>query len=81
MKNIDETLSYLGPAIERNNERWSEVITKWAPLKPETRNVYSHEEAVAQLKNWLLERGQWLDNNIDALQADAHPTRNKKYDH
>ncbi len=81
MNYIDETLSYLGPAIERNNERWSEVITKWAPLKPETRNVYSHEEAVAQLKNWLLERGQWLDNNIDALQADAHPSRNKKYDH
>lgn len=81
MNYIDETLAYLGPAIDRNNAKWDEIITQWAPLEPETRNVHSHEEAVAQLKSWLLERSQWMDNNIDALRAVAHPSRNKKYDH
>lgn len=81
MQYIDETLDYLGPAIERNNERWSEAITKWDPLIPVERNSYSHEDAVAQLKAWILERGSWLDENIDTLNAVAHPSRNKSYNH
>lgn len=81
MDYIDETLAYLGPAVERNNERWSEAMTEWEPLEPVERNSHSHEEAVEQLKEWLLERGAWMDQNIDSLRAVAHPSRNKRYDH
>ena len=81
MNYIDETLEFLGPAMERNNQRWNEAITQWEPLSPVSRNVYSSEEAVQQLKEWLRERGDWLDENIHALRQYCHPSRNKVYDH
>lgn len=28
---IDETLAYLGPAVERNNQRWNDAMTQWEP--------------------------------------------------
>lgn len=76
---IDETIQWLGPAVKRNNERWRYVFTDYEPLQPESRNLHSHEEAVEQLKTWLRERGAWMDKNIDALRAVAHPSRNKVY--
>lgn len=78
---IDETLEWLCPAIDRNTQRWRESIEEWEPLIPEERNVYSQEEAVDQVRHWLHERGEWLDENIDALQAKAHPSRNHAYNH
>lgn len=81
MDYIDETLEYLGPAAERNNTRWREAMTEWEPLQPAERNLHSQEEAVTQLKEWLLKRGKWMDENIDSLQAVAHPSRNKRYNH
>jgi len=81
MDYIDETLAYLGPAIQRNNQRWAEEISGWDGLIPAERNLHSHEEAVQQLKTWLLARGAWLDQNIHALRQYAHPSRNKVYNH
>lgn len=78
---IDETVKWLGPAVDRNSERWREAITEWEPLTPVERNVYSQEEAAERLKHWLHERGEWLDENIHALRAVAHPSRNKAYNH
>lgn len=81
MNYIDETLEYLGPALERNNQRWEAEITGWNGLEPAERNVHSHEEAVTQMKEWLLDRGEWLDAHIDILRQYAHPSRNKVYNH
>ena len=81
MDYIDETLAYLGPALERNNERWADEIAGWDALVPAERNVHSHEEAVDQLKNWILARGAWLDEHIDALKFYGHPSKNKVYNH
>lgn len=78
---IDETLDWLGPAVRRNNRRWADAIANWNGLAPEERNVHSHREAVVQLKDWLVERGAWLDYNLHAIQQYAHPSRNKKYNH
>ena len=78
---IDETLAYLGPAVERNNQRWNDAMTQWEPLTPEERNLHSHEEAVDQLKEWLYERGIWLDENIHTIRQNCHPSRTKVYDH
>ena len=78
---IDETLEYLGPAVERNNERWKEVMTEWEPLEPVSRNLHSHEEAVEQLKDWLVNRGEWLDENFHAVKQFSHDSRNKRYNH
>ena len=78
---IDETLDWLGPAVERNNRRWADTIEHWNGLTPEERNLHSHREAVAQLKDWIVERGDWLDYCIHALRQYAHPSRNKKFNH
>lgn len=80
MDYIDQTLAYLGPAVERNNQRWQQAMTQWEPLTPVERNVHSHEEAVEQLKQWLISRGDWLDENIHTIRQYAHPSRNKVYD-
>ena len=78
---IDETLDYLGPAVERNNKRWAASFTEWQPLVPKKRNLKTHEEAVDQLKTWLHERGEWLDENIHTLNQYCHQSRNKNYNH
>lgn len=76
---IDDTLKWLGPAVERNSERWAAAYTDYDPLHPRERNVHSLDEAVEQLKDWIHARGAWLDDNIGALRAVAHPSRNKQY--
>ena len=81
MEYIDDTLEYLGPALERNNQRWAAEIEGWEGLLPAERNLHSHGEAVAQLKEWLLARGAWLDAHIDILRQYSHPSRNKVYNH
>ena len=81
MDYIDSALAYLGPALERNNQRWAAEIAGWDGLSGEGRNPHSHEEAVEQLKDWLLKRGAWLDENIHSLRQYAHPSRNKSYNH
>lgn len=81
MNYIDDTISWLGPAVERNSQRWSEQITNWDGLGSNLENPHSQEEAVQMLKNWLIRRGEWLDEYIDVLQQYAHPSRNKKFNH
>lgn len=78
---IDETLDWLGPAVERNNKRWADAITGWNGLLPRERNLHTHGAAVVQLKGWLERRGGWLDENIHTLRQYAHPSRNKKFNH
>ena len=80
MDYIDETLEWLGPAVERNSECWAKAMEE-DMLRPAERNVHSHEEAVEQLKDWLLQRGKWLDDSVHALNQYAHPSRNKTYNH
>ena len=76
---IDDTLTWLGPAVERNNALWDPA--DYMPLKPAERNVLTMDEAVEQMKGWIHERGLWMDENIDALISVAHPSRNKEYNH
>lgn len=78
---IDETLAYLGPAIARNFEVWGITFEEYRPLLPEDRNPDSFEDAVEQLKRWIHERGEFLDENIHTLNQYAHPSRNKVYNH
>ena len=77
---IDDTIAYLGDAITRNNERWSTVYSEdFNGLHPVERNAMSYEEAVADLKDFLAERGAWLDANIESLRQYASDSKNKKH--
>ena len=33
------------------------------------------------MKEFFLERGEWLDDHIDILQQYSHPSKNKKFNH
>lgn len=75
---IRDTVEYLGPAIGRDSERWAEYIAS-NQLVPAERNVHSQEEAVLRLTDWLKDRGQWLDDNINTLYQYSADSKNKKY--
>ncbi|WP_339288230.1 CotH kinase family protein [Ureibacillus sp. FSL K6-0786] len=77
---IVETVEFLGDAIERNNYRWSEMYDlnrydRFNYLSPAERNVMSHSEAIEQMKDYIEERGEWLDENIEVLYQYSHPSR------
>lgn len=76
---IDETIAYLGSAIQRNNAIYSEAFEPIL-MSPE-RNLTSYDEAVKQLKNHIIERGRWLDDNIDILLQYCHESKVKKFNH
>ncbi len=75
---IDQTVAFLGAAVDRNSQRWSSYITSSA-LVPYERNTYSQAEAVLKLKDWLFNRGQWLDDNIETLLQYSAESKVKKY--
>lgn len=78
---IDDVAAYLGPAIDRNFEVWGYTFEEYTPLRPKSRNPENFEEAVWQMKDFIHERGQWMDENIEILQQYAHPSENKKFNH
>ena len=76
---IDGVIDFLGPAIERNNERWASVFADDALLEPENRNLHSYDEAVTQLKTFFKERTSWLDDNIETIRQYSASSKIKKY--
>lgn len=78
---IDDTLDFLGPAIERNFSVWGKVTSDYASLIPEDRNPKSHEEAVALMKDFIRKRGAWMDKYIEVLRQYSHESKNKKFNH
>lgn len=77
---IDETIAYLGNAIDRNYEVWEK---SWSTsfLEPVERNPQTYEEAVQQLKQFIIERGRFLDEHIEVLLQYCHESKVKKYNH
>lgn len=78
---IDDVVEYLGPAIERNFEVWGYTFEDYRPLRPDNRNPESHEEAIAQMKDFIHTRGKWMDENIETLLQYSHESKNKKFNH
>lgn len=70
-KYIDDTIEYLGPAIDRNFERWPDSLEADL-LNPKERNQHSHKEAVDYLKKAIKLRGEYLDKNIESLKQYSH---------
>ncbi len=83
---IDSTVAYLGDAVDRNYEVWGysfdpDQLTEGQYLEPKSRNPSNYEEAIQQLKNFLIARGNWLDQYIENLRQYGHESRNKRYNH
>lgn len=79
-KYIDDTVSYLGDAVDRNFKVWGYTFEEEL-LVPEERNLRSFNEAIEQLKDYIQRRGKWLDENIEILRQYSHESKNKKFNH
>ena len=77
---VDKTVEYLGSAVDRNFEVWGYT---WDDdmVRPAGRNPENYEEAVQQIKDFCIERGEWMDDNIDNLKQYSHESKVKKYNH
>ena len=71
---------YLGSAIERNFDKWGySFLEEYNLLRGEGREICSYDEAISQLKDFLIERGTWMDQNIDAIREFSAESAVKKY--
>lgn len=77
---IDDTIEYLGPAVDRNYERWGYTFDKeYDLLHPAARNPRSYEESVEQMKSFISKRLAFLDENIESLKQNSAESKTKKY--
>lgn len=79
---IDSVRNYLGDAIDRNFEVWGfsfdvSNLSDREKLYPESRNISSYDEAIKQLKDEIVKRGRWLDDNIDTLYQYCQDSKNR----
>lgn len=78
---IDDIIAYLGPAVERNFQVWGYSFDEFLPLRPAERNPADYDAAVQQIRDFIRQRGAWMDEYIETLRQYAHESRNKKYNH
>ncbi len=77
---IDETIAYLGDAVDRNYQVWGYTFSEECDLlQPTERNLRSYEEAVGQLKDFIHLRGQLMDENIETLRQYCAESKVKKF--
>ena len=81
MDYIDAVVAYLGPAVDRNFDVWGYSFAGYHPLEPKSRNPDSFGDAVEDLKDFIRERGAWMDQYIEVVQQYGHPSAVKKYNH
>lgn len=78
---IDQAVDYLGPAVDRNWERWGSFFSSDSSLVPEDRRPQSYDEALSIFKSFVMNRGSWLDEHIEQLRQYSHESAVKKYNH
>jgi len=88
---MDDVVEWLGSAIDRNFDIWGysfdyrnvSAMARRFP-RPEERaagiteadlNPASYEEAMAQMRDFMIERGRWFDDHIEILRQYSHPSR------
>lgn len=79
MNYIDDVVEYLGDSIDRNYSRWSNVLAK--DLVQGNHNPHTHEQSIEMLKATILDRGHWMDENIETLRQFSHESKVKKFNH
>ncbi len=77
---IDDTVDYLGSAIDRNYDRWGHTFSQdYDLLHPTHRNPRNYEESVGQLKSFVTKRLAFMDENIESLKQHSAESKTKKY--
>ena len=77
---IDETIAYLGDAIDRNYEVWGYTFGEEYDLfTPADRNPRDYETAVADMKEFIAVRSKYMDENIETLRQYSTESKIKKF--
>ncbi len=78
---IDDTVQYLGPAVERNYQVWGHTFEKqYDMLIPTERNPRNYKASVHQIKDFIKDRGHWLDENVEIINQYSAESKMKKYE-
>lgn len=79
---IDSVIEYLGPAIDRNFQKWGHTfLPEYDRLFDFHRNLHSYNAAVIQLKEYIKNRHQWLNENIETLKQYSANSKTKNYNY
>lgn len=79
-KYIDDTVAYLGEAIDRNYKKWGYSFSYASDiLVPMERNVRSYDQAIQQMKDCITNRIAHMDGSLDRLYVICHDSMNKTY--
>lgn len=83
---IEETVDYLGSAVDRNYAVWGYTfdptnLKQDDKLSPDDMNPTSYEEALEEMEFMLLDRLHWLDEHIEVLRQYGHESAVKKFNH
>lgn len=79
---IDNTIAYLGDAIDRNYEKWGHVFTpEYDRLFDFYRNHHSYEHAVTHLKDYISDRSKWMSENIETLRQYSAESKVKQHNY
>lgn len=65
LKTIDDLVLHLGDAVDRNFEVWGYTFNK--SLLVGDRDPTNYDEAIKQMKKEIVDRGKFLDENIETL--------------
>lgn len=77
---IDSVIGYLGDAIERDYEKWGYSFEEdCGMIKLDDRDFGKYEETVSDMKEFIKERGIWIDENIYSLKQYSSESRVKKF--
>lgn len=76
---INDTIEYLGPAIDRNFDKWGYTFDSNELLKPVDRNIHSYYDAVNELRSALENRAHSMDENIESILQYSADSKIKKY--
>ena len=68
MNDIDSIIQHMGPAVNRNFERWR-ILGQYVWPNKFIGNDYNDE--ITELKRWITARFSWLDQNIKGLTTDV----------
>ncbi|MCQ4637261.1 CotH kinase family protein [Anaerovorax odorimutans] len=75
---IDSVREYLGPAVDRNFEKWGYSFEKRFFDDPK-REIRSYDQAIGQLKSFIHQRIEFMDENIEVLKQYCHESMVKPY--
>lgn len=64
---IQKTADYIRPAVEMNDSVWHNIGNRQWPHAPGWKKRKTYQSEVDYLKNWLCDRFDWINENIDSV--------------